>query len=74
MAKPRTIRGAIKRGWVTVRVPRQENLSYVGILNRISRLTTGTFINEYDMHGGGYVAFENPRDAVIVQLKFGHVE
>ena len=74
MAKPRSIRGAVKRGWPVVRIMGRDDISWMGILNRVSRLTGGYSVNRYDLAGGGWIAFENPADAVAVQLKWGTMD
>jgi hypothetical protein len=72
--RPRTVRGAEKRGWPVVRIMGREDISWMGILNRVGRLTSGYAVNRYDMSGGGWMAFENPADAVMVQMKWGTLD
>ena len=73
MGNPRTINGALKRGWHLVKIKRREDLSWIGILTTIDRLVTNKyFVSQYDMQGGGYLAFDNEVDASIVQFQFGH--
>jgi hypothetical protein len=52
----------------------REDISWMGILNRVGRLTSGYAVNRYDMQGGGWMAFENPADAVMVQMKWGTLD
>lgn len=72
--RPRTVRGAEKRGWPIVRVLRREDMSWMGIQNRVVRMTRGFALYRYDYQGGGWIAFENPSDAVLVQMKFGTLD
>lgn len=69
--QPRTVRGAVRRGWKTVIIKRREDLSWVGILNHIRFMTEGRFVSSYDFQGGGTVAFELEKDCLITQMKFG---
>lgn len=69
---PRSVRGALRRGYHKVVIKRREDLSWVGILYSIQRLTKGHSVNSYDMQGGGTVAFKDEADALIVAMKFGH--
>ena len=69
---PRSVRGALRRGYHKVVIKRREDLSWVGILNSIHRMTKDHYVNSYDMQGGGTVAFKDSADAVIVAMKFGH--
>lgn len=71
---PRTIRGAVKRGWPVVRIMGREDISYMGIVNCVSRETKGFYLNRYDMAGGGWFAFEDPADAVFIQMKWGTMD
>lgn len=68
---PRTVRGAKRRGWTAVVILRREDLSWVGILNHITRMTEGPYVSSYDFQGGGTVAFLNEKDALITQMRFG---
>ena len=70
--RPRTVRGALRRGWRPVIIKRREDLSWVGILNHIQYMTEGAFVSNYDLQGGGTVAFELEKDALIAQMRFGH--
>lgn len=74
MGRPRSIRGAMKRGWTVVRILGREDISWMGILNKVNKLASGYSVNRYDMSGGGWMAFENPADAVVVQLKWGTLD
>lgn len=71
MAGPRTIRGAKKRGWTVVYVPRSETRSWVGTCNWIARNAKGNFIDEYRYVGDGDVAFEQQEDAVMAVMFLG---
>lgn len=73
-SKPRTIRGAIKRGWPVVRILGREGISYVGIMLAIDRSICGRYVQRYDTMGGGWFAFEEPADAVLVQMKWGTMD
>jgi hypothetical protein len=68
MANPRTIRGAKKRGWTVVYVPRSETRSWVGTCNWIFSNAKGHFIDEYRYVGDGDVAFEQQEDAVMAVM------
>lgn len=68
MAGPRTIRGAKKRGWTVVYVPRSEHRSWVGTCNWIAYNAKGDFIDEYRYVGDGDVAFEKPEDAALAVM------
>ena len=66
---PMTISAANKRKWTIIDIPRREDLSYVGILNRVSKHTKGRWIHKYDFSGGGTFAFESFDDATLVNLQ-----
>lgn len=68
---PKSLRTAIKYGWHKVEVKRQERLSWMGICIDVDRRTTGRYVRFYNNRGGGTMAFENPADALLIQLKFG---
>lgn len=68
MAKPRSIKGAGKRGWTVVYVPRNDARSWIGTLNWIHKNRRGEFISEYKWQGDGLVAFENADDAATAVL------
>ena len=67
--RPRTVNGAVKRGWHFVKIARREDLSYFGILNVVDRITQGRCIHGYDLQGGGTFAFELAEDATRVNLR-----
>lgn len=71
MARPRSFNGAKKRGWYIVRIPRRKDLSWYGIIMTIDRMITGDRLCEYDMQGGGWIAFENEVDASKIQFHYG---
>ena len=51
---------------------RRRGRSWLGILIGIDRLVGGTYyVKYYDHRGGGTVAFEDPKLAALVHLKFG---
>ena len=68
---PRTINSAIKHGWYSLHIPKQEDLSYIGIMNTVDRLISGRYKQSYDLQGGGSFAFENTEDFTIIKLRFG---
>ena len=68
MTGPRTVKGAAKRGWTVVYIPRREDLSWAGICNWIYSNAVGKFIPDYRFRGDGNVAFEQQEDAVKAVL------
>lgn len=67
--RPRTITGAVARGWHVVKIARRQDLSYYGIRNLVNHMISGRYIEEYDLRGGGTFAFEVAEDATRVNLR-----
>lgn len=65
---PRTVRGAVKRGWHVVEAKRQESVTWMGLNIWAERSLSGYWISSYAKH---QFAFEKASDAVAFQLKWG---
>lgn len=68
MGNPRTIKGAHKRGWKVLYIPRNDERSWIGTLNWIARNCPGKNISEYKWQGDGIIAFEDPAGATTATL------
>lgn len=66
---PRTVRGAVKRGW-TVIVPKGsyvEQLSWIGLNIWCEQRMSGYWVSSFQRRE---FAFENPADAMFFQMKW----
>lgn len=70
---PRSVRGAVRRGWHAVDVSRnyvdKYNRSYVGIQIWTTRNCKGYYVSSFLPHPR--FAFEREEDAVLFTLRFG---
>ena len=64
---PRTVRGAVKRGWHVVQPQRQEKITWMGLNIWSERVMQGYWISSYAKN---QFALERESDATMFKLKW----
>jgi hypothetical protein len=68
---PRSVRGAVRRGWHLVSIPNQKDISYLGLQVYCTSFVNGHWISSFDPLGrDNKFAFEQESDAAWFTMKF----
>lgn len=74
MGTPRTLHGALKRGWIPVEIiydqRKSRNISHLGLCIWADRNCRSRYISEFSQSNNSGFAFENSIDATMFILKW----